>query len=191
MKIQDLVENTPLPSLETNEQPGFCPYCGSKDIIEMLGETTCVGHFGYWDVNHRWNRVKCNSCEKECTRERKKNNEWYTFDTPNKGAEVILGLPSCFESYIYKCKCGGFVHREYRKLDSEEITDIITSSNVNGKWVNQYRVFFVCDKCGDHEVESDYWKGYDTSNDSRNPDLRNVKFSVGPGIAIINPKCIK
>jgi predicted nucleic-acid-binding Zn-ribbon protein len=193
MKIQDLVENTPLPPLETNEQPGFCPYCGSKDIVEKEGETTCVGSLSYWNVNHRWYKVKCNSCGKSCTREIKTNNEWYTFCTTNNETEIILGMPSCFESYIYKCKCGGSIHRDYRELDSEESTKITLTSFINGKWVNQYRFFFVCDKCGDYEIEDDYWDGYDTSNDPRNHIKQTNKFMISeePGISIINTSMFK
>ena len=83
---------------------------------------------------------------------------------------------------IYKCKCGGSVHREYRKLDSDECVNMITSSNVSGKWIKQYRVFFVCDKCGDHEVEDEYWDGYDTSNDPRNTMEIGVKVINANGI---------
>lgn len=178
MKIIDLVANEPLPPLETNDQPGFCPYCGSKKINQGGTTSICVGSLGYWDVNHRWNKIICGDCGKTCIRERKTNNEWYTADSV-----VLAGLPTCFDSYVYKCKCGGVITRKYFKLDSDEDARSLGSINLgNGVWQKQYRTVFVCDKCGQHEMEEEHWKGHEC----KEPESKQNKFE-NCTLTIIDP----
>jgi predicted nucleic-acid-binding Zn-ribbon protein len=191
MKIIDLVANEPLPPLEINEQPGFCPYCGSNNVDEKKGESTCVGYFGYWNLNHRWNSIICRDCGESCTREIKGNNEWYTSnkDRSLPGSVVIKGLPTCFENYTYKCKCGGIIVRKYLNLDNDNDAKVLSSKNDNGVWKKMYRIFFVCDKCGSHEMEDEYWKEHehkksDVVFDSNKP----IIFKEQIGVGIINPR---
>ncbi len=149
---------------QMKESEPACPYCGSTDLLDHGTSTTLVGYIGDVDPNHQWTEMKCKGCKVGFTREEKSGNVWYT-DAENV---VLMGIPTCFESYIYHCVvCGGPVKRKYKALDGGDLptfdvtggrkAQILSTKIEAGKSVNQYRVFYICDDCGHGgEVDNDY-----------------------------------
>lgn len=86
-----------------------CPWCGSTDIEKSASYQTLVG--GSTDIdldpNHHWGHYTCHSCKSLCIREFRSGKVWYTLN-----GKLLRGVPNCWESYVYKCKCGGDVRRK-------------------------------------------------------------------------------
>jgi len=134
----------------------FCPYCKSKEVQNFGTMTTLVGYFGK-DLNHTHTRCRCLKCNKEFTRETKGyDNVWFT----DPKGKVLLGIPYCFEHYIYTCKhCGGDVthiwydvatDKETPKIEMNDgsLIQILSGDVKDGKTIqNQYPVF-KCKQCG-------------------------------------------
>lgn len=143
----------------------FCPYCKSKDVSNSGTMTTLVGYFGK-DLNHTHTHCRCNKCNKEFTRETKGfDNVWFT----DPHGKVLLGIPYCFETYIYTCKhCGGDVVKVWFDVATDEETKpyktddgrefITLSSEVkDGKSVRRQYPVFRCKQCGKEiKSENDY-----------------------------------
>jgi len=122
----------------------ICPYCKSKHVQTFGTTTTLVGYVGE-DMNHTWTRCKCEKCNKEFTFETKgKKRVWYT----NKRGKTLLGIPRCFEPYVYTCKhCGGDVYRHhYNKSDGKK-TNCLSYKVTDGKSEPQFYTEFECDNC--------------------------------------------
>lgn len=109
-----------------------------------------------YDPNHSWQKCTC-SCGESFTRESKgyapyKKNVWLT----QKG-KLLRGAPSCFESYEYQCsRCEGPVRRVYLGKDGKPAKSL-SSTNEDGKWVNNYTIHFNCKDCGyGGEVDDEY-----------------------------------
>lgn len=134
------VVQTPDESLYT--KPTFCPYgCKDAKIIERDCKETLVG--GGREANHEWHYCTCRNCERDFVREDAHGATWYT-----DKHKVLVGFPNCYEGYKFNhAGCEGVVTRKYTKLDGETDVDYLSSKNVNGKLVNEYRIFFVCKKC--------------------------------------------
>jgi len=128
----------------------FCPLCHGSDITDIGSERTMVGDPKGKDVNHVWRRACCNPCNFRFTQERRYNNIWYTHEQ-----RVLVGFPSCFESYIYSCcGCGGSVVREIRDAKGELTTGM---SYANGKPL--FREFYRCTACElQVEIVHESWK---------------------------------
>jgi DNA-directed RNA polymerase subunit RPC12/RpoP len=140
----------------------FCPYCKSKDVQNFGTMTTLVGYFGK-DLNHTHTRCKCNKCGKEFTKETKGyDNVWFT--DPN--GKVLLGIPYCFEYYVYTCKhCGGDVVKVWFDVATDEPTKpyktedgyefvAISSEVKEGKSISRQYPVFRCKQCG-KEIKSE------------------------------------
>jgi len=124
-----------------------CPYCTSTDV-QMISRYSTVN---YPDPHFSDNCV-CTACERSFCRERKGANIWFT----SKG-KVLLGMPSCFESYTYTCRhCGGDVQREYRELDG--VTLLVGNALRSAEGKPQFRPFYKCSKCNrEIEYPENYW----------------------------------
>ena len=112
-------------------------------------------------MNHRCTECHCDDCHKDFTIESKgPRNVWFT----DSNGKVLLGIPRCFESYVYTCKhCGGDVHRKYYDIkdDKELINTGLVYSMIDGKMTAQQYPVYVCSKCGEkirstNEYYSDY-----------------------------------
>ena len=118
-----------------------CPYCDSMDVLDVAHTMTCLG--GTPDPNHHTHGCVCRDCEKGFTWEHKYNWsrtwEWYI----NSSRLVLRGIPGCYESYVYQCRCGGSIRRRLTELDGTTETHWIGSRN--GK--RTYRTWFTCDRC--------------------------------------------
>jgi len=146
----------------TDDEPtdAACPCCRSESVRQEGETSTSVGCFPGEDPNHHRVQCWCEKCGQSFTKEWKYKNVWYT-----SGGKVLRGMPSCFESYVYRClKCDGDVRREYTELDGE--TKAVNLMAVNEgkrgrqKWVRKYRTFYSCSGCGKRtEVEDEYWLG--------------------------------
>ena len=149
-ELFELVKERPDPLLSKDKT--ICPFCDSENITVHDHSSTMVG--GDPDPNHHWKRSKCNDCKEEFVHEYKRDNVWYT-----KNDEVLRGIPTCFEPYIYTCnRCNGDVRRYHTALDGESPTQVLTSSKVNGEWIKQYRTFYKCDTCNKQvETKEDYY----------------------------------
>lgn len=93
-----------------------CPYCESEDVSCTDVEETMLGWFStdpLENPNHRWEYHACNGCSKTFCVEKQRNNVWYTTDR----IKVLRGVSSCYETYLYTCKCSGDVLWERRNLD--------------------------------------------------------------------------
>lgn len=144
-ELFELVKNKPDKKL--NGLNVKCPYCKSSDLRTTETTETLVG--GPPGVNHRWESKVCNDCGKKFTLESKYMNYWIT----DKDRKVLKGMPCCFERYIYTCKCGGNVTREYRDKNGSPINSL---SYIDGK--PQFNTFFRCDTCNKEiETEDGYW----------------------------------
>lgn len=161
-ELLEIIQQTPLPEKKWRDIE--CPYCGSEHVEVESTSHTLVGYPGKFDDrNHYWYHCLCKSCGKNCIKERKGKNVWYT----EKG-RVLKGVSSCFENYIYTCKsCGGDIVRKHTKLDGRELdrikldeeTEIVglSTKHIDGKWVKQYRTFYYCKSCDIKiETETDY-----------------------------------
>ena len=166
----DIVKQRPLVYEKPLDAP-VCPYCDSDEVRMGSKCTTLVGGW----CNHVWQRLECLECKMVCVREYKEHgkepdgNVWYTEGRhakhdrdPSKPPRVLLGVPSCFEDYLYDCaKCGkeGAVSREHLKLHSWEPVDVLVRTIGDGKSVKQYHTTYSCSKCGHGGfVEEDYWR---------------------------------
>lgn len=148
---------TQRPLDEKPEDAAKCPSCNSEDLEKKSECATLVGWPGEGpDPNHRWYDYVCRACQNRFFRECKDDNVWYT-----KKKYVLLGMPNCFEEYIYQCKnCGGDVRQCHTALDGKSKVRCLTTEKIDGKWVKKYRTFYVCDGCSQGtEVEADYWPG--------------------------------
>jgi hypothetical protein len=151
----ELVTQRPDPKLW--KKGTFCPYCKSKNVQSFGTMTTLVGYAGK-DMNHTHERCRCTECNKEFTRETKGyDNVWFT----DPDGKILLGIPYCFEHYVYTCKhCGGdVVHKFYNISDDKEaqfVTVTVSSQKGIPSVHHQYCVF-ECQQC--HEKirsENDY-----------------------------------
>ena len=70
-----------------------------------------------------------------------------------------MGIPWCFEPYVYTCKhCGGDVKRQYFNVETNELTQILSTKIVDGKSVRQYYTVFSCTECNEKiKSENDYY----------------------------------
>ncbi len=130
----------------------FCPFCKSTNILINDSLKTLLGGREEDDVNHVWTTCKCEECGEKFAHEHYENNTWYTQDR-----EVILGIPNCFEDYIYHCKfCGGNVKRYYVDKITNKPAKSITIDSGGSK---SYDVIFRCDQCKAETVsEIEYWR---------------------------------
>jgi len=127
-----------------------CPYCGSKKTKKQYSSTTLLGIDKY---NHKWFYYQCLKCGREFTVEQKDKNVWIT----DKDDHVLDGMPSCFESYIYDCKCGGKVRRRCESTDGTPRGALSITRGENGI-IRHYKTFWDCDKCGKTiETEQDHY----------------------------------
>lgn len=136
MKISEIVKDKPCEPLDV------CPSCGSTEIQHERSMTTLVADCNDEDANHVTSLYTC-SCGLKFERHHRYYNFWYArHDT----GELLRGVPSCFEDFIYHCiVCGGLVKREHLK-----------SRVVDNKVFP--RVEFRCEACGHGgEVESQYY----------------------------------
>jgi hypothetical protein len=147
-----IVIERPDKSLKINEI--LCPKCKGSNIKIKDTSSTLVGGRKEDDVNHVINNCTCRQCKFNFQQQHRHNNVWYT--DKNK---ILLGIPSCFESYIYTCKdCGGDVWRNYRGKNDEEVFTLISYAD----GTKNYKIIFECTLCG-RSIESDieYWfKGW-------------------------------
>lgn len=111
----------------------ICP--NGCDKYQKIGgcRTTLVGFVGPINPNHRWTSCTCSNCYCDYTWEVQGLNQWITIDN-----RLRLGIPSCFESYIYNCKCGGNINKE---------SGSILYENKGGVVVRNYPRTYKCDKC--------------------------------------------
>jgi DNA-directed RNA polymerase subunit RPC12/RpoP len=155
----ELVKEHPDPKLW--KKGIFCPYCKSKDVQTFGTRTTLVGYFGK-DLNHTHTECRCNKCNKEFTRETKGyDNVWFT----DPRGKVLLGIPYCFEGYIYTCKhCGGDVIRVWYDVKTDEPLKpiqingkdagfILSTEVKDGKSIPRQYPVFRCKECG-KEIKS-------------------------------------
>ena len=135
----------------------FCPYCNNKNIIFLNGSSTLVGYGGE-DMNHTCTTYHCNDCNKNFIRETKGNkNVWFT----NKNNKILLGIPYCFENYIYSCKyCNGNVHiKHLNKNDNKEcpcLTYVVSNEKLE---CLQYHMF-ECEKCHKNIISENYYYSF-------------------------------
>jgi hypothetical protein len=128
--IKDHVTNKPLIGIIEPECPNKCV----NAMQEYKGTiSTLVGWSTGEDPNHKWSTYLCSSCKEEYVIERKKNNYWLTV----KG-KLLLGVPSCFELYIYTCICGGEITQKGSTSVSKKVGDT---------WHTSYPRVFTCNKC--------------------------------------------
>ena len=139
------------PNKKLTVRKAKCPFCKS-DKHNSLGSRTTL--LGIDSMNHKWHKRKCNDCGKEYTVEEKNKNVWIT----DNEANVLEGMPSCFEFYAYDCKCGGKVKRYITDLNGNKTNLVTKKSDENGKWINQYKTFYKCDKCSAKvQTTNDYY----------------------------------
>jgi len=149
----ELVTERPDPKL--SKKGIFCPYCKSKEVQTFGTRSTLVGYFGV-DRNHTWTECRCSKCQKEFTWETKGFDRVWVTD-PN--GKVLLGIPRCFEYYVYTCKhCGSDVKLKHFNIDDDkEATTGLSYSVVDGKSTpHQYHVF-QCDGCGEKVKTENYY----------------------------------
>lgn len=137
----DLVTQRPDPTLD--QQKPFCPFCNNESVHVIGRRTTLVG-FDVIDTNHVWIHCSCKACNKSWIVEVKGDhsingyNVWYTKDD-----KVLMGIPTCFESYIYTCRhCGGDVVRNYYDKGTRNETKYLSIGKEKS-----YDTFFSCTKC--------------------------------------------
>jgi len=132
--IKDQVINTPYKGDIHNDCPNGCK------APQNLGSTmtTLVGYTDGVDRNHRWTDVECSKCHMHYTLESKAESKDLEHRWLTKDGKILFGIPACFESYIYTCKCGGDITKE---------GSISTSKMVDGKWTTYYPRTFSCNKC--------------------------------------------
>ena len=125
----------------------FCPYCGTEEVQTFGTRSTLVGYVGI-DRNHTHTECKCSKCNKEFTWETTGFDRVWVTDPRGK---VLLGIPRCFESYIYTCKhCGGDVLRKYYNVkDDKEVTSIsfTVSSEKDVPTIPHQYCVYECQKC--------------------------------------------
>jgi hypothetical protein len=143
----------------------FCPYCNSKDVTISHTTTTLFGYTGK-DMNHTHTYCHCNKCNKDFIRETCGfDNVWFT----DHRGKVLLGIPYCFEDYIYTCKhCSGDVHRVWFDVATDkQIKPIIINGKEagvllsfevkDGKSIGKQYPVFKCKNCGKEiRSENDY-----------------------------------
>ena len=134
-----------------------CPHCGSLKVRQTEHSHTLIGGgdgTADGDPNHNWVHYHCR-CGQPFVREYKDGNVWYT-DARGSG-RVLLGVPNCFERYVYTCRaCGGDVNRRHTAMDGITPVGSLSSSWSDGakRYVPKYRTFYACDLC-DQEIEVD------------------------------------
>lgn len=159
----ELVKERPDPKLW--KRGLFCPYCKSKNVDNLGTRSTLVGYIGK-DLNHTHTYCRCQDCNNEFIRETKGfDNVWFT--APD--GKVLLGIPYCFENYVYTCKhCGGDVIKIWYDINTNEQlkpivindkeTGFVLSSEVrDGKTIPKQYPVFRCKQCGKEiRSENDY-----------------------------------
>jgi len=152
----DIVKQRPNKKLNLNN--ATCPFCKSKDYINLESITTLLGWSGKTNPNHQWHWRKCSDCNKIYVVEEKENNIWIV-DIETK--KVMDGMPSCFEDYLYTCsKCNGDVYRFYTSLKGDKKVKSLSESwdEKLKKYIKHYRIFFECKNCGVKvETEKCHW----------------------------------
>jgi DNA-directed RNA polymerase subunit RPC12/RpoP len=151
----ELVKERPDPELWKKDV--FCPYCGEEKNIQNFGtRTTLVGYFGK-NMNHTHTHCRCMKCNKEFTRETKGyDNVWFT--APD--GKVLLGIPYCFEYYVYTCKhCGGDVKLHHFDNITKEPAKCLSykTDETDGKMKPQFYNVFKCESCGEEIVSENYY----------------------------------
>jgi DNA-directed RNA polymerase subunit RPC12/RpoP len=151
----ELVTERPNPKLW--KKGVFCPYCKSKDVTTFSTRSTLVGYSGK-NMNHTHTECRCNKCNKEFTRETKGfDNVWFTASD----GKVLLGIPYCFEYYVYTCKhCGGevIVHH-FDNQTNEECKYCLNykTDEADGKMKPQFYNKFICKSCGKEITSENYY----------------------------------
>lgn len=155
--LLDFVRQKPLPPDAQNA----CPGCGLAEISTNGSYATLVG-----GANHHWTESNCQKCGLTYCYEYfdasghrgTPRNVWFT-RVQDKQNHVLLGMPSCYEDYVYDCAgCGGPVVRENVSLDGKP-TNVLVVSNEGGQWTRQYRTFYRCTACKKAvETPADYWR---------------------------------
>ena len=108
----------------------ICPYCKSEDLKKGDGWISC---------SHSRTIHECNICCKKIIYEKNGDYCWYTVN------EVLFGISTCFESYIYRCnKCSGLVKRKITTLDDKPYTKFGLMYTPDGP---QYKMYYECEKC--------------------------------------------
>ena len=133
----------------------FCPYCGTEEVQTFGTRSTLVGYVGI-DRNHTHTECKCSKCHKEFTWETKGfDRVWVT----SKEGKVLMGIPYCFEGYVYTCKhCGGDVVRKHFNVedDSPALGGLSFTVNDGESVEHQYHVF-ECTECGEKIKTENYY----------------------------------
>jgi hypothetical protein len=166
-----------------NEKPsekGACPFCSSASIVHGGFSTTLVGG-GTGpddDPNHTHTSCTCKDCKKAFVRETCSGNVWYT-----KEMFALKGMPSCFEGYVYPCKCGGKVTREYTDKVSGKKTSLLCYDKDGPK----FDTFFSCDKCSKKiQTKKEYWyKGWDAPPPPPRDPNKKLEFKIYESIDIV------
>ena len=134
----------------------FCPYCGSEEVQTFGTRSTLVGYLGI-DRNHTWTECRCSKCNGKFTWETKGFDQvWVTAEN----GKILMGIPYCFENYIYTCKhCGGDVYRKHFNIDDdEEATGGLSFSVKDGASVAHQYTIFECEDCGEkNKSENDQY----------------------------------
>lgn len=156
MDLFDIVANRPIE--EDPDSAATCPVCATADVDKVESWTTLLG--GGPRINHVWTTYFCGHGH-SFVRETKGDNTWYTQDQ-----KVLLGMPSCFETYIYTCsKCAGPVRQTITDKDDTTREVHVRSYSYEGegserKQIRHFRIFFYCDDCHHGgEVAEEYWRG--------------------------------
>lgn len=180
-KLLEVVAVEPL--TEKPSENGSCPFCSSANIHHGAFSTTLVGGGTDKDddPNHTHTNCVCKDCSRDFVRETRSGNVWYT-----KQCRVLKGMPSCFERYVYPCKCGGQVTREYIDKASGASAKILSYKD----GIPSYKTVYSCDKCKvSIETPKDYWyKGWDAPPPPPRDPNEKLDWVIQelPGIVAIN-----
>lgn len=186
-----IISNKMLPLVEVVNIE--CPFCASQEVQKLGSRCTLIGYYGKYDPNHVWVSCRCKSCNASFTQEYKGTengyNVWYTVDN-----RVVLGLPTCYESYIYTCNCGGEVTRKHiDKATNETAKYTITTIGGDGEVKSNAKIIFSCNQCK-AEVESNTEYYYFSSPYvPRKPWRPYCRWKIYEevGVAIINDIALK
>jgi hypothetical protein len=160
--LHELVVDRPLRGF----LPGvkYCPHCKGGTRLELLDSiTTLLGYTGSGpDPNHRQKTYACGACDNVFIQHAKYDFVWYT----TKDSHLLAGIPACFETFTYNCRCGGVVDRQFVQMDgaTPKMGSISQSWNAATKTYDRdHRVVLRCRGCGrgaelrgDHPDEGDF-----------------------------------